>query len=67
MKVKTVEYKGIKCALYKSYMAENDGPLVKILNPMDVDKAYELGFECVGHPDEIVKYISEEEYMEFSE
>ena len=46
-------------------MAENDGPLVKILNPMDVDKAYELGFECVGHPDEIVKYISEEEYMEF--
>ena len=67
MNIKTVEYKGIKCDLYKSYMAEDDGPLVKILNPADIDKAYELGFECVGHPDEIVYYISEEEYKGFCE
>ena len=65
MENKIVEYKGIKCTLYKSYMTEDDGPLVKIVDSKDIDKAYELGFECVGHPTEIVKYISEEEYNSY--
>ena len=43
-------------------MTENDGPLMKLVNSKDIDKAYALGFECVGHPTEIVKYISEDEY-----
>jgi hypothetical protein len=43
-------------------MAEDDGPLVRIINAKDIDRAYALGFKCVGYPDELVKYISEEEY-----
>lgn len=60
-----VVYKGLKCILYKTYMNDNDRPLVKILDPKDIDTAYSLGFECIGYPDEIVKYLSDEELAEF--
>ena len=66
MKNKVVNYSGIKCFLYKSYMAEEDGPLVKIVDSRDIDKAYDLGFECIGYPTELVKYISEEEYLQLA-
>ena len=59
-----VIYKGLKCILYKTYMNDNDRPLVKILDPKDIDTAYSLGFECTGYPDEIVKYLSDEELAE---
>ncbi len=49
---KSVVYKGIECTLYKFYMAEDDGPLVRIINAKDIDRAYALGFKCVGYPDE---------------
>ena len=62
----TVMYKGIRCTLYKTYMNDSDGPLVKITDPSDLDAAYALGFECVGYPDEVVRYISEEEYAELA-
>ena len=65
-KDKTVIYQGIKCTLHKTYMNDNDGPLVKVTDPKDLDAAYELGFECVGYPDEIVKYLSEEEFSELN-
>ena len=29
---KEVTYKGMKCRLYDTYLAEDDGPLVKICN-----------------------------------
>jgi hypothetical protein len=48
-------------------MAEDDGSLVKILNPVDIDKAYELGFECIGYPDEVVKYLTDEEFKQLAE
>ena len=57
---KTVRYKGLKCILYETYM-NDDRPLVKIISPKDIDAAYALGFECIGYPDEIVKYLTEEE------
>lgn len=59
---KNIKYKEIDCYLYKSYMCENDGPLIKIIHSKDIDKAYELGFECIGHPSEIVKYITQDEF-----
>ena len=45
-------------------MNDNDGPLVKVADPKDLDAAYALGFECVGYPDEVVKYLSEKEYAD---
>jgi len=57
-----VKYNGLKCTLYKNYMLEGDGPLVKVVSAMDISKAYEMGFECVGYPTEVVKYLSDEEY-----
>lgn len=59
---KEVTYKGMKCRLYDTYLAEDDGPLVKICNSKDIDKAYSLGFQGVGYPDEIVKKVTEDEY-----
>lgn len=59
---KVVLYKGLKCTLHKSYLTEDDGPLVRIYSGADVRKAVELGFECAGYPDEMVEYISEEKY-----
>ena len=59
---KDILYKGIPCKLYDEYMGPGDGPLVMVKYPEDIEKAYEMGFECIGHPTEVVKYISEEEY-----
>lgn len=59
---KNVIYQGIPCILYYEYLKPGDGPLVKVKNSADLEKAYELGFECVGHPTEVVKYISKEEW-----
>ena len=63
---KPVTYQGMKCTLHKTYTTDTDGPLVKITDPKDIDAAYALGFECVGYPDEIVKYLSKEEYAELN-
>ena len=41
---------------------ERNESLVMVKNPEDIEKVYEMGFECIGHPTEVVKYISEEEY-----
>ncbi|MBR1798101.1 MAG: EcsC family protein [Clostridiales bacterium] len=59
---KMVMYEGIQCKMYRSYINEDDGPLVMVASPRDLEKAYELGFIRIGHPNEVVKYISEEEY-----
>lgn len=57
-----VKYEGIKRTLIENYFCEGDGPYVKIIDSKDIDKAYEKGFECMGHPTEIMKKISKEEY-----
>lgn len=57
-----VIYEGMKCTLIENYFCEGDGPYVKITDPQDIDKAYEKGFECMGHPTEIMKKISQDEY-----
>lgn len=59
----TVTYRGLKCVLCKTYM-NDDRPLVKIIDSKDIDAAYALGFECIGYPDEMVKYLTEEELVE---
>jgi len=48
-----------------SVVMNDDRPLVKITDPKDIDDAYALGFECIGYPDEIVRYLTEEEFAEF--
>jgi len=62
---KPVIYKGLKCILYETYM-NDDRSLVKITDSKDIDAAYALGFECIGYPDEIVKYLTKEELAELS-
>lgn len=57
-----VIYKEIECTLFESYLADDSGPCVKIIHSEDIDKAYECGFECVGYPNEIVKYLTADEY-----
>lgn len=57
-----VIYKGMPCKLFRNYMRENDGPWVMIKFPSDIKKAYEMGFECLGYPDEIAKRITDDEY-----
>lgn len=57
-----VTYEGMKCTLIENYFCEGDGPYVKIVESKDIDKAYEKGFECMGHPTEIMKKISLDEY-----
>lgn len=57
-----VSYKGMICKMFRSYLHDNGGPLVMITSPHDIEKAYQLGFDCIGHPTEIAKSISEEEY-----
>lgn len=66
-KDKIIRYRGIECVVLKSYFSEKDGPVLRIANPKDKQKAYALGFECVGYPDEIVKYITEEEYKKLTQ
>ncbi|WP_028508909.1 hypothetical protein [Ruminococcus sp. NK3A76] len=61
-KHKTVMYNGMECTLYDSYLGIDSGPVVRINSPQDTDKAYALGFECVGFPDELVKPVTAEEY-----
>ena len=62
-----IRYRGIKCVVLKSYFSEKDDPLLRLVGPKDKQKAYALGFECVGYPDEIVKYITEEEYKKLTQ
>ncbi len=57
-----VVYKGIECTLFESYFAGDSEPCVKIMHSNDIDKAYERGFDCPGYPDEIVKYLTADEY-----
>ncbi len=57
-----VTYEGMRCTIIENYFCEGDGPYVKISAPQDIDKAYEKGFECMGHPTEIMKKISQDEY-----
>lgn len=59
-----VIYCGMACKLLEHYMNKDDGPYVMIVNSSDIDKAYQMGFECLGYPNEIAKKISEEEYTE---
>ena len=58
---KRVIYNGIPCELIENYYAEGDGPYLKIVSGKDVDRAYALGFSCMGYPDEVMLKISEEE------
>ncbi len=58
-----VEYHGIPCILYQNYLREGDGPLVRVMHPKDSDAAYRDGFECIGYPDEVVKYLTDDEYQ----
>lgn len=55
-------YEGMKCTIIENYFCEGDGPYVKITDSKDIDKAYAKGFECMGHPTEIMKKISQDEY-----
>lgn len=54
-------YKGMKCKLLRTYMGE-DCSLIMICNSYDLEKAYSMGFDCLGYPNEIAKKITEEEY-----
>lgn len=53
---------GMKCKVFKSYMTEDSGPLIMITSSDDIEKAYNLGFTCIGYPTEVAKEISIEEY-----
>ena len=66
-KDKIIRYRGIKCVVLKSYFSKKDGPLLRIANPKDKQKAYALGFKCIGYPNEIVKYITKEEYKKLTQ
>ena len=57
-----VIYEGMKCTLIENFFCEGDGPYVKIIESKDIDRAYAKGFECMGHPTEIMKKISQDEY-----
>lgn len=57
-----VTYNGIECLLFENYPIKGSGPCVKLIHAKDIEKAYGYGFDCVGHPDEIVKYLTEDEY-----
>ena len=58
---KRVIYKGIPCELIENYYVEGDGPYLRIVSYKDVDRAYALGFTCMGYPDEVMLRISKEE------
>ena len=66
-KDKIIRYRDIKCVVLKSYFSEKDDPVLRIVNPKDKQKAYSLGFKCMGHPNEIMKYITEEEYKKITQ
>ena len=60
-KKKYIIYQGITCEIIKDYLRPGDGPYLKIRSSDDIDKAYSLGFTCMGYPDEIMKKIDEDE------
>ncbi|MBQ8296174.1 MAG: hypothetical protein IJX77_00145 [Ruminococcus sp.] len=53
---------GMKCRVFKSYIIGDSRPLIMITSSDDIEKAYSLGFTCIGYPTEIAKEISIEEY-----
>lgn len=60
-----VKYKGIVCELYEHYFTDSDGPYLKVKFSSDLERAYELGFKCLGYPDEVMKEITREEFERF--
>lgn len=50
-------YHGIPCEIIEDYCRPGDGPYLKIRSSEDIDKAYSLGFTCMGYPDEIMKKV----------
>ena len=55
-------YHGMKCKVYRHYLTEDSEPLVMITSPSDLEKAYSLGFSCIGYPNEVAKEITILEY-----
>lgn len=66
---KCIIYQGIPCEIIEDYLCPGDGPYLKIRSSEDIDKAYCLGFTCMGYPDEVMKRVSREELglIEYSE
>ena len=62
-----IRYYGIRCVVLRSYFSEKDGSLLRLVDPKDKQKAYALGFKCIGYPNEIVKYITKEEYKKLTQ
>ena len=58
----TAAYHGMKCKVYRHYLTEDSEPLVMITNPADLEKAYAMGFSCIGYPNEVAKEITVSEY-----
>ena len=58
----TADYFGMKCKVFKSCITEDSEPLIMNTSSDDIEKAYDLGFTCIGYPTEVVKEISIEEY-----
>ena len=54
---KYINYHGISCEIIEDYLRPGDGPYLKIRSSEDIDKAYRLGFTCMGYPDEIMKKV----------
>lgn len=61
------DYLGMKCKVFKSYLTEDIRPLIMITSSDDIEKAYDLGFTCIGYPTEVVKEISIEEYKSLAQ
>lgn len=56
-----VLYKNIPCHLAQNWW---DGqPIIQLAEPSFINKALELGFETIGHPNEIVKILTKQEYQ----
>ncbi len=56
-KTKYIIYHGIPCEIIEDFLCPGDGPYLKIKSADDIDKAYSLGFTCMGYPDEIMKKV----------
>ena len=63
-KNKLIIYHGILCEIIEDYLCPGDGPYLKIKSAEDIGKAYGLGFNCMGYPDEIMKRVNREEIDE---
>ncbi len=55
-------YEDMICELIENYYKPGDGPYLKITSPADIDKAYSLGFTCMGYPNEVMKKLTREEF-----